>query len=151
MKELEILNKIKASYQKILKDNLVGIYIHGSIAFKCFNWDKSDIDFLTVVSHAPSLHYLDSIKYDIENAVNEMDENPVYIILNLCRVLAYIRDGVVLSKEQGGIWGVKNLPETYGTVITDAKNSYCGNHPFTIDTEAKHCFAEYMLPLIFAK
>lgn len=251
MNELEILDKIKASYQKILKDNLVGIYIHGSIAFKCFNWDKSDIDFLAVVSHSPSLQekealitvlleldkqcppkglemsvvldrvcidfqyptpfelhfsnahkekcmtdlkkyclemhgsdkdlaahimvvrqvgitlcgknirdvfgevpkadYLDSIKHDIEDAVKEINENPVYIILNLCRVYAYIRDGVVLSKEQGGTWGVKNLPEAYSTVIAGAKDSYCGNRPFVIDAEAKHCFADYMLQLIFAK
>lgn len=36
-------------YQNILKDNLIGIYIHGSIALNCFNWDKSDIDFIIVV------------------------------------------------------------------------------------------------------
>ena len=51
----EILEQIKTSYQEILKDNLTGIYVHGSIAFGCFNWEKSDIDFLVVVKHAPSL------------------------------------------------------------------------------------------------
>lgn len=45
MNELEILQKIKTSYQEILADKLVGIYVHGSIAFQCFNWKKSDIDF----------------------------------------------------------------------------------------------------------
>ena len=50
MNEFEILEKIKISYQTILQDKLVGIYIHGSIAFGCFNWEKSDIDFLVVVN-----------------------------------------------------------------------------------------------------
>lgn len=44
-----ILNKISENYKSILKDNLVGIYVHGSIALRCFNWNKSDIDFLVVV------------------------------------------------------------------------------------------------------
>lgn len=43
--ESELLNRIKISYQNILKDGLVGIYVHGSIAFECFHWDQSDIDF----------------------------------------------------------------------------------------------------------
>jgi len=45
-----ILNEIKKSYVEILGANLVGIYVHGSIAFNCFNWDKSDIDYLVIVN-----------------------------------------------------------------------------------------------------
>ena len=52
MKEWEILQKIKDDYPNILKNKLVGIYVHGSIAFGCFNWGKSDIDFLVVVNEA---------------------------------------------------------------------------------------------------
>jgi len=45
----QILDTIVLSYKNILQDNLVGIYLHGSLAMKCFNPDTSDIDFLVVV------------------------------------------------------------------------------------------------------
>ena len=44
-----LLKQIAEQYQKILGINLAGIYIHGSIAFGCFHWDRSDIDFLVVI------------------------------------------------------------------------------------------------------
>lgn len=237
MTEQEILEQIKISYSSILGENLVGIYVHGSIAFGCFRWEQSDIDFIAVVDrpltlpekealirvileldpHCPlkgiemsvvlvsacggvrargggprsaeseqdsecraistvtyptpyELHYsnahkaryqadlpgycntlqgvdpdlaahftvinacgivltgppveevfgqvapedyLDSIRGDIAGAEEDILENPVYIILNLCRVLAYLREGKVLSKAQGGAWGCANLPEEY--------------------------------------
>lgn len=49
MKYRKLLKKISYAYQQILNHNLVGIYIHGSIAFGCFNWNNSDIDFIVVV------------------------------------------------------------------------------------------------------
>lgn len=49
MTEYEILARIKTLYQNILSDKLAGIYVHGSIAFGCFAWERSDIDFLAVV------------------------------------------------------------------------------------------------------
>lgn len=245
----ELLNKVSYEYTDILKENLVGIYVHGSIAFGCFHWDTSDIDLLVVADKAPTLEekkklltvllkldsqcppkgmemsivlrqncknfvyptpfelhfsnahkescvtdlekycfemhgvdrdlaahitvirkigirlcgknitdvfsevprddYIDSIKGDVADAVNEIDKNPVYIILNLCRVLAYITDGLVLSKEQGGKWGIEHLPETYHTIITNAGNSYCKNQPFAIEKETEHQFANDMLKQIF--
>lgn len=226
MTETELLEKIRISYQSILPDKLVGIYAHGSIAFGCFTWENSDIDFLVVVKEAlnqcekealisellrldefapkkgfemsvvlqsvckpfvyptpyelhysnsyreqyredltglcrrlngvdkdlaahitvinavgiplcgsavsevfaavPKADYLDSLLYDVGEAEEEICENPMYIILNLCRVLAYKRDGLVLSKSQGGEWGMKYLPEEYGGLIRSALEAYCG-------------------------
>ena len=37
--------------ESILKDNLVGIYLHGSLVMGCFNPLKSDIDLIIVVDH----------------------------------------------------------------------------------------------------
>lgn len=42
-----------------------------------------------VFGDVPKADYLDSIKIDIENATNDITYNGVYVILNLCRVLAY--------------------------------------------------------------
>lgn len=205
----KILNSISENYRNTLKENLIGIYVHGSIALGCFNWDKSDIDYIvvihkelshetkkklmdftvrlnkqappkglemsivlkrycnkfyyptpfelhfsnmhkewylsdpddycehmqgkdkdlaahfTIIKHAgialygepirdvfdnvPSKNYLDSIKDDILNAKKDIIKNPVYIVLNLCRVAAYIKEGLILSKKQGGEWGIENL------------------------------------------
>ena len=55
-----------------------------------------------VFAPVPAADYLDSIWYDVEGAEDDILENPVYVILNLCRVLAYLRDGAVLSKAQAG-------------------------------------------------
>lgn len=49
MDEQELLNQIQEAYQHIAGKDLTGIYVHGSIAFGCFHWERSDIDFLVVV------------------------------------------------------------------------------------------------------
>ena len=194
----EILLRIRTSFEALCGANLVGIYVHGSIAFGCFDPRVSDIDFLVVLDEPPTVAqkkqllqdlldltphcpqkglemsvvlarycrpfvyptpyefhfsnahlerarrdpeeycenfhgtdkdlaahftvtravgqtlcgkpidevfaevprecYLDSIRYDVENAAADIAENPVYVILNLCRVIAYLRVGVILSK-----------------------------------------------------
>lgn len=50
MEVSEILSVICKKYKDILEENLHGIYLHGSLAFGCFNWQKSDIDFLVVAN-----------------------------------------------------------------------------------------------------
>ena len=50
--------------------------------------------------------YFDSIWSDIEEAETEIMDNPTYIILNLCRVLAYKKEELILSKQEGGKWGI---------------------------------------------
>ncbi|WP_346888452.1 aminoglycoside adenylyltransferase domain-containing protein [Clostridium sp. UBA1056] len=44
-----ILENIVNSYKNILNNNLIGIYLHGSLVMNCFNPDISDIDFLVIV------------------------------------------------------------------------------------------------------
>ena len=58
---LEIDNLINSFVDKskdILKNNLVGIYLHGSLAMGCFNPHRSDIDLIIVVNEPLS----DSVK-----------------------------------------------------------------------------------------
>ena len=237
-----LLTRISANLKHLLGGNLVGVYIHGSIAFGCFNWQSSDIDFIvvaespidsqtkrqilqmldgmrpefppkglevsivlhkhcktftypapyefhysndyiddcsdsfktdydlaahfTVIKSAgitlcgnpiagifgdvPKADYLDSIGKDIENAVEDVEKNPVYIILNLCRVCAYIQDGLVLSKKSGGQWGLANLPHIYHGLISAILESYesgdaAANDPMQIS------FCKYMTALIIAQ
>ncbi len=54
MCETTLLNQISLEYQKILGRRLVGIYVHGSLAFGCYRRERSDIDFLTVTRDPPA-------------------------------------------------------------------------------------------------
>lgn len=244
----EILYQISQEYERILNDNLVGIYVHGSIAFGCFNSRTSDIDFIVVVRNEPTLdekeklikillelsghapekglemsvvkldicrnfvyptpfelhfsnahikkcqenlevycktmkgvdrdlaahfmvikktgivlcgeeissvfgdvpkeYYLDSIKSDIENVKDEIYENPTYFILNLCRVFAYISEELILSKEQGGLWGIEHLPFRFTALIQSALTAYRTGGNFE-NTQLLYEFCDYMRKCIF--
>lgn len=81
---------------------------------------------------------------DIENA-------PVYFILNLCRILTYIRSGLVFSKAGGGHWETEKLPKKFEPVIREAVKCYESGASFSQKSENARDFARYMLPQIFAK
>ena len=58
----------------------------------------------------------------------------MYVILNLCRVIAYVKENLVLSKRQGGEWGLANLPDKYHVLIRDALDTYRGDVAIEFDT-----------------
>ncbi len=243
MSELELLKIIERVYAHILGGAFVGMYIHGSLAFGCYDPNVSDLDFIVAVNTPPSedarirmirvlldleqyapqkgfemsvvleqhcrefvyptpyeLHYsishrekamadlaaycrdmrgvdkdlaahftvmravgfalcgpsvnevfgdvprgdyIDSLIYDVGEAREEIAKNPMYMTLNLCRVLAYLRGDGVLSKEQGGMWGLAHLPMKYHTLIDAALDAYSGQSvEFDMDLDG---FAVYML------
>lgn len=244
-----ILEKIVSGYRAILGDKLAGVYLHGSLAFGCFTWEKSDVDFIALVyaplcreekraildllmaltpvcppkglemsvvlleearnfryptpfelhfsrewipaiqadaqkymdaphggdpdlaahftviravgktlwglpidqafSPVPKADYIASIRGDVENAEADILQNPVYVILNLCRVSAYLKNERVLSKREGGEWGIKNLPECYEGLIRAALMAYenAGQQPVW-EESGSAAFARYMLKQI---
>lgn len=46
-----LLRLIKSGYSQILKDNLIGIYLHGSYVLGSYNYSVSDLDYLVVVKN----------------------------------------------------------------------------------------------------
>lgn len=236
-----ILDKIVLEYERLLEDNLIGIYLHGSLAMGCFNEKFSDIDYIVIVKEkipfeikkriidfilnisqyvpiemsiilekdikqfiyptpfelhyskehsfkyvndagyicgdsvdkdlaahvtvikyrgvclhgrpihevfgqVPEEYYLDSILYDIEDVQEEITNNPVYYVLNLCRVLYYLRERVVSSKYEGGEWAKGILPGKYFDLIEEAINIYIGKMDnINVSKEELIHFAEYML------
>ncbi|MBP1994410.1 aminoglycoside adenylyltransferase domain-containing protein [Paenibacillus eucommiae] len=217
------LDTFTALFVEELKENLSGIYLHGSLAMGCFNPSRSDIDLLVVVKRKLSrtgikrivrdvlvlhegmtnglefsvildenlalfdyptpfeLHYSDyhrekyrtddhyvcggdkdrdlasqitiayhrgitlygkplaelyppierryylaSILHDVEGAPKEIISNPIYVTLNLCRVLLYIREGKLSSKREGGEWGITHLPIQYRDLVQSYLNEYNG-------------------------
>jgi predicted nucleotidyltransferase len=98
-----------------------------------------------VFSPVGKKEYFDSLWHDIHNAKTDILNNPTYIILNLCRVLAYVKVCLVLSKKEGGEWGLMNVPEKYRTLITAALEEYQNDAKVSTDEEQAEEFAEYML------
>ena len=66
-----------------------------------------------VFGEVPKEHYISSIMYDIEDVESNIQNNPVYYILNLCRILFYLKENVVSSKLEGGNWGIIYVPNKY--------------------------------------
>lgn len=221
--------RLKQCFLKTLGNKLAGIYVHGSLAFGCFQPEKSDIDAIAVVKEPLSLEekvqtiqellaiwrfapekgyeisvvlanvcrcfqyptpyelhfskdwmerfqenpasvcnelpktdpdlaahfavarsqgivlfgppaesmfgkipestYLDSILLDCSNCRETVRWEPVSTILNLCRALSYLKDGIIRSKEEGGQWGVDFFTGDNRYLVRKALESYgSGRH-----------------------
>ena len=101
-----------------------------------------------VFGDVPEEAYLDSILGDVSDAENEITDNPMYLILNLTRVLGYLREQKILSKKEGGIWGLKNLPEKYHPLIRSALEEYESGKEVRYDSAMSGEYAVYMLGMI---
>ena len=240
-----LLEQIKQTYIQILGRKLVGIYVHGSIAFDCYHPNSSDIDFLVVVNskltledkvrlisvlldyddYAPEkgfemsvvlesvcknfvyptpyeLHYsnmyrqdykydligmceemkgtdkdlalhfavtqkvgkvvyglpvdemfgevdcnfiLDSICYDL----NDANDESIYYVLNACRALAFVQEGVLLSKADGATWALKKLPSEFSQLIQGAKDAYINGEYIEVANVKQ--LVQYVLDIISPK
>ena len=100
-----------------------------------------------VFGEVPKQDYMDSLWYGIADAEDDIAEDTMYLTLNLTRVLAFLQDGSVLSKREGGEWGLKNLPEKYHGLLREALSEYRGETPGYDICVAKD-YANEMLRLI---
>ena len=98
-----------------------------------------------VFADVPARDYMDSIWNDIADSEEEITENPMYLILNLARVFAYAKQGLVLSKKEGGEWALDNLPGKYHSLIKNALSEYSGGAEITYDGSLAKDYAQYML------
>ena len=243
-----VINSFAKKSEEILRDNLVGIYLHGSAVMGCYNPAKSDLDLIvvvkehmtdadkmtymdmvvelnskgpakgiemsivmqnackpfvyptpfelhfsvshldwyknnpedyiskmkgedkdlaahfTIINHrgkclcgapiketfadVPAKDYVDSIWNDIADAEEEITDNSMYIILNLARVLAYLRAGLVLSKKEGGEWALSNIPEIYHSLLQSALKEYEEATDVKYDMNLAKEYAGYMVEQI---
>lgn len=97
----------------------------------------------------PHQHYLASILGDVEDAPGHVMENPVYHVLNPCRVYWYLLEGQISSKAGAGAWALDHLPEEYRPVVRQALNTYLGeSDPHSFGEGALHRFVAYILQQI---
>ena len=92
--------------------------------------------------------YLDSILCDVADAVDDIQTNTAYIVLNLLRVLAFIREDAVLSKKEGGEWGLAKLPESYRPLVRLALDEYASDQKPDYTGEPLQDYARFMLAQI---
>lgn len=98
-----------------------------------------------VFGEVPDRDYWDSIWFDVEGAAEDIAEYTMYVTLNLARVLAYKREGLVLSKKEGGEWAIRTLPAEFNPLILDALREYTECAEVVYDKTLANRYAEYML------
>ena len=98
-----------------------------------------------VFAPVPRKDYLDSIQQDVAEATEQILRDPVYTTLNLCRGMAFQREGLILSKEEGAQWGMGNLPWEYYDIVKTALDAYTSDRKMQISGEKAVAFARFML------
>lgn len=106
-----------SAHLTVLKNR--GICLYGGAIDEVFgevNWDA----FVFAVT--------DDLKWIIDD--ENICESPYYAILNICRVLQILTDknNRCLSKDEGGQWGLVNLPAEYRELIQKALDAYCTDY-----------------------
>ena len=90
--------------------------------------------------------------YDLENIEKNIIQDSVYNGLNLCRTLQYLKEEKILSKLEGGKWGLKNLPNNFQKIVQELIdiywNSIANNN---LNNEELKEFAKYMIEKINAE
>lgn len=93
----------------------------------------------------PVEDYWASLLADFEWGHERLGQNPVYFILNACRIYAYVREGRICSRDEGGAWAASILPGEFRETVGRALEIYRGDKPggpFEAATLAR--FAAYM-------
>lgn len=66
-----------------------------------------------------------SFNQDLDWIVERIDSLPVtYVVLNPCRALAFLAEGILMSKKEGGEWALSHLPREFSTLINQALMAY---------------------------
>jgi len=101
-----------------------------------------------IFSPVPRKDYLKSIYFDIVDSREEILDSPMYIILNLCRILYYLKEEVICSKKEGGQWAYCNLPKEYVGIVEKALNCYEKGEEASFNEKDLVSFAEFIMKSI---
>jgi len=97
-----------------------------------------------VFPEIPEATYAQSLISDANWIYERSEEVPVYTVLNLCRILAFLKDSRTTSKREGGEWALLNLPRKFAPLINSALNCYSSaDETKRLDIDALKKFVEY--------
>jgi hypothetical protein len=74
----------------------------------------------------PEAAFREALVQSFEKARARLPQDPISFIFNACRTIAYLQDGVILSKEAGAEWGLLHLPERFHGLIQQPLTLYRG-------------------------
>ncbi len=77
-----------------------------------------------VFPEVPAEHMRASLALDLAESLRTITLNPVYTVLNCCRSLAYLREGVVLSKAEGGLYALAVAPAAVAPIVRRVLDAY---------------------------
>lgn len=70
------------------------------------------------------LHYISSIMGDFQECLDNIEEDPVYCTLNMLRIFYYLKDGIIVSKQEAANLGIVSLPEEISVTVQKVLNLY---------------------------
>lgn len=98
-----------------------------------------------VIPPIPKEDYLNAILNDYADCLEQIEQKPIYAILNLLRIFLYIKVGEIYSKREAAIWGVENLPNNLRPV-NRALDGYENNmQDVHIPKDALTIFKQYII------
>ena len=103
-----------------------------------------------VFPDVPEQDYVASILADVVGALNAIQDDPIYAILNTCRVYAFFQNSLICSKYEGGHWALTVVPMELRPVIVLALEAYATtSQGGQFDSGAVAAFAAYMRHHLF--
>jgi hypothetical protein len=75
----------------------------------------------------PPEYYVASILGDVSSAADGILVEPAYYVLNLCRMLFYLREGTVSSKKEAAEWAIPLVSPEFADVVDAALHDYSGS------------------------
>ena len=89
------------------------------------------------------------LQHEAERRLPQLHAAPPETILNLCRILAFWRIGLVLATEDAGAWSLKNLDPRFQTLIERASIEHqSGAEPGPYNAYQLDQFAEYVRDML---
>lgn len=92
----------------------------------------------------PRTDYLDSVGGDICGGLERIHAEPVYAILNACRTLGYLADGMIRSKDEGGAWALTHLPDEHRSVVSQALATYRSEAPASFEKSVLNAWVRFV-------
>ncbi len=97
-----------------------------------------------VFPNVPKSDYIKSIMSDYQYCIENIVEDPIYCSLNLIRVFWYLKEGVISSKQEAGIWGLKTFPQELIITIRKVLDSYGNRKDCSFDTNELEVLKDYI-------
>ena len=133
---LGMVNFLKQNYDEDLAAHFVMIKNRGICIF-----GKPIED---IFPDIPREIYVRSLLNDARLIYERSEKDPVYTVLNLCRILAFMENGKITSKKEAGEWALAELPKHFSSLVNAALCCYSsGKSDIQTDTDKFKSFLEY--------